>query len=145
MNIRGTGVAVRVVLPEMLPWVAVMVVVPAEAAVARPVLLTVATDVSDELQVTCVVISKRVVSEYMPVALNCWVVPTRIVGSTGLTTMTDSVAEFTIRVVLPEIEGLVMEVAVMVVVPTKKAKATPVVLSIVATDGSDEPQVTCVV
>ena len=33
-----------------------MVAVPAEKAVARPVLLTVATEVFDELQVTCVVI-----------------------------------------------------------------------------------------
>jgi hypothetical protein len=37
--------------------VAVMVVVPAATAVARPLLLTVATDGFDELQVTSVVIS----------------------------------------------------------------------------------------
>jgi hypothetical protein len=37
--------------------VAVMVAVPAAMAVAKPLLLTVATDGSDELQVTCVVIS----------------------------------------------------------------------------------------
>jgi len=145
MKDRGTAVAVRVVLPEILPEVAVIVVVPAEAAVAKPVLLTVATDGSDELQMTCVVISNLVVSEYVPVALNCWVAPTSIVGSTGLTTMTDRVAEFTVRVVSPEIELLVMEVAVMVVVPAETAKARPVVLSIVATDGLDELQVTCVV
>jgi len=36
---------------------AVMVVVPSATAVARPLLSIVATDVSDELQVTCVVIS----------------------------------------------------------------------------------------
>jgi len=141
MKDRGTAVAVRVVLPEILPEVAVIVVVPPEAAVARPVLLTVATDGSDELQMTCVVISNLVVSEYVPVALNCWVAPTSIVGSTGLTTMTDRVAEFTVRVVPPE---TLPEVAVMVVVPIETAKARPV-LSIVATDGLDELQVTCVV
>jgi hypothetical protein len=45
------------VLPEILPEVAVTVVDPAATAAARPPLLTVATDVSDELQVTCIVIS----------------------------------------------------------------------------------------
>jgi hypothetical protein len=48
-------VTVRVVFPEMLPEVAVMVAVPAEAAVARPLPLTVATDGLEELQVTCAV------------------------------------------------------------------------------------------
>ena len=45
-------VTARVVFPEILPKVAVMVVVPAAMAVARPLLLTVATDVFDEFQVT---------------------------------------------------------------------------------------------
>jgi hypothetical protein len=40
-----------------LPEVAVMLVKPAEKAVARPLLLTVATDVFEEFQVTCAVIS----------------------------------------------------------------------------------------
>jgi hypothetical protein len=59
----GTGFSlqadgtVRVVLPDVLPEVAVMLAVPAAMAVVRPVLLMVATDVFDELQMTCVVIS----------------------------------------------------------------------------------------
>ncbi len=53
----------RVVLPEILPEVAVMMVVPAATAVARPLLLTVATPVLEELQVTRVVISWLVPSE----------------------------------------------------------------------------------
>jgi len=64
-------VTVRVVFTEINPEVAVMVVVPAVRAVARPLLLTVATEVSDELQVTCVVISWVVPSEKVPVAVNC--------------------------------------------------------------------------
>ena len=48
---------VKVVLPEILPEVAVMLVEPAEKAVARPLLLTVATDVFEEFQVTCAVTS----------------------------------------------------------------------------------------
>ena len=45
------------------PWVAMMAAVPAETAVARPMALTVANAVFDELQVTRVVISKIVPSE----------------------------------------------------------------------------------
>jgi hypothetical protein len=49
-------VTVRVVFPEILPEVAVMVAVPAAMAVPNPLLLTVAAAVLDELQVTWVVI-----------------------------------------------------------------------------------------
>ena len=65
MEDRDAEITVRTVLPEEVPVekllgmveVAVMVVIPGAMAVARPLLLTVATDVLDELQVTCVVIS----------------------------------------------------------------------------------------
>ncbi len=72
-------VTVKVVLPEILPEVAVMIAVPAATAVTRPLLLTVATDGFDELQVTCVVISLIVPYEYMPMAVNCCVTPTGMV------------------------------------------------------------------
>ena len=104
MEDRVAEVTVRVVAPRDRPGkVAVMVAVPAATAVARPVLLTVATDVLDELQVTCVVISWLVPSEYAPEAVNCWVTPTRMLGLAGVTDMEDRVAEVTVRVVLPEI------------------------------------------
>jgi hypothetical protein len=45
-------VTVRVCRPETAPEVAVMIAVPAAIAVAKPSLLTVATDGSDEPQVT---------------------------------------------------------------------------------------------
>ena len=118
-----------------------MVAVPAATAVARPLLLTVATDVLDELQVTCVVISWLVPSEYVPEAANCWVTPTGMLGLAGVTDMEDRVAEVTVRVVLPEI---LPEVAVMVAVPAATAVARPLLLT-VATDVLDELQVTCVV
>jgi hypothetical protein len=57
MEDRLAGIIVRVVFPETLPEVAVMMDVPTATAVARPMLLTVATDVFDDLQVTCTVIS----------------------------------------------------------------------------------------
>ena len=90
MEDRVAGVTVRVVLPEILPKVAVMVVVPAARAVARPLLLTVATEVFDEVQVTCGVRSRLVPSEYAPMAANFWVDPT---GMDGDTDMEANVAE----------------------------------------------------
>jgi len=63
MEERVAVVTVRVVFPEVLPDAAVMIAEPAAMAVARPLLLTVATDVLDELQVTCAVISWLVPSE----------------------------------------------------------------------------------
>jgi len=130
---------VRVVLRKILPDVAVIVAVPAATAVARPLLITVATDMFDELQMTCVVISKLVPSEYAPEAVNCWVAPTRMLGLAGVTDMEDRVAEVTVMVVLPEI---LPEVAVMVAVPAATAVARPLLLT-VATDGLDELQMTC--
>jgi hypothetical protein len=50
-------VTVSVVLPDILPEVAVRSAEPGEKAVDRPLLLTIATEVSEEVQVTCVVIS----------------------------------------------------------------------------------------
>ena len=49
---RVAGVTVRVVLPRIVPEVAVMVAVPAARVVARPLLSAVATDGLDELQMT---------------------------------------------------------------------------------------------
>ena len=61
----------RVAVPEILPEVAVMVVVPGETPKGRPAASIVATDVSDELQTTTVVISKLIPLLYVPVAINC--------------------------------------------------------------------------
>ena len=54
---RVAVVTATVALPEVLPNLAAAVVIPAELPVARPLLLMEATDGSDELQATCVVIS----------------------------------------------------------------------------------------
>ena len=63
----------------MLPKVAVIIVVPnTPSVVANPLepgwLLMVATEISDELQVTDVVMSCVVLSEKCPVAVYCMVV-----------------------------------------------------------------------
>jgi hypothetical protein len=149
MEDRITESTVRVVSPEIVPKVAVMVmgIILALTAVARPLRSTVATDGLEELQMTCGVKSKLVPSAYAPVAVNCRVIPTGILGFAGVTDMEDRDAETTVRNVLPtegSVEKLLgmVEVAVMVTTPGETAVARPLMLT-VATDGSDELQVTC--
>jgi len=79
-----------------------MVVVPAATAVASPLLLIVATDVSDELQVTCPVRSKVVPSENVPVAVSCPLIAAGTLGSAGVIDREDRVAEVTVRIVLAD-------------------------------------------
>ena len=114
MEDRIAEVTVRVVLPGIVPEMAVMVAVPATAAVAKPLRLTVATGVLDEIQMTSVVISWVVPSEYKPEAANCRVTPPGMLGLAGVTNIEDRVADVAVRVVLPRI---VPEVAVIVAVP----------------------------
>jgi len=70
MDARVAAVTVRVVAPESPPNEAVMEAVPVDAPVARPAAVIVAAAV-EELQVVDAVISCLVVSEKMPMALNC--------------------------------------------------------------------------
>ena len=70
MEVMVVPVTVSVVVPEMLPEVAVMVVVPPPTAVARPVVLMDAVAVVDELQVTSAEISSLLPSLKIPVAEN---------------------------------------------------------------------------
>jgi len=86
MEDRVARVTLRVVLPEIRRAVAVMVAVPAATAVPSPLPSTVTTDGSDEVQVTCVVISSVVPSEYVPKAINC---PLTSAGTLGLLGVTD--------------------------------------------------------
>ena len=101
MEDRVAEVTARAVFPEIPPAVAVIVEVPVATATARPLPLTVATAVLDELQVTCVLISWLVPSEYMPIAVNCGVSPTGMLGLVGVITMEDKVAAVTVRIVVP--------------------------------------------
>ena len=102
MEDRVAEVTVRVVFPETLPEVAVMVAVPAATGMARPLLLTVATDVLEEAQVTWLVISWLVPSEYVPEAANCFVTPTGMLGLAGVTDMVTTDTETTAVAVSPE-------------------------------------------
>src|SRR5271165_5959325 len=64
-------VTVRVIAPFKPPEVAEMVVVPAATATTKPLVLTVATAGSDELQDAVEVTVLMVASPYSAVALNC--------------------------------------------------------------------------
>jgi hypothetical protein len=122
------------------PDVALIVVVPTPAAVAKPcepdALLIVATPGADELHVAVLVRVCVLPSLYVPVAVNCCVVPTAteafpgvtaIDTSTGAVTVTVSVVE---PVILP-IVALILEVPV--VTPVARPPAV-----IVATPRADE-------
>jgi hypothetical protein len=149
MDASVAGVTVRVVDPVVLPDVAVIVVEPAATEVADPLepaaLLMVATAAADELQVTAVVRFWVVLSEYVPVAMNCWFVPFAMLGLVGVTAMDTSVAGVTVRVVDPDV---LPDVAVIVVEPAATEVADPLeptALLMVATPVLDELQVAVVV
>ena len=114
------GVTVRVVEPEMFPDVAVIVVEPEAAEVARPLepaaLLIAATPVLEELQVTAAVRSCVVLSENIPVAVSCCTVPLAMLGLVGVTVIATSSAGVTVRMVEPD---MVSAVAEIVALPTR--------------------------
>lgn len=135
------GFTVNCVDPETVPdadvITAVMVAVQGLMAVAKPV-VEITAPVVEELQVTKPVITCVDASEYVPVAVNCWVPPpTVMAGLCGVTSIEDRVGS-TFSVVSPK---TVPTVALMVVVPTATPVAVPA-LEIVAVPGSDDSHVT---
>jgi hypothetical protein len=142
-------VTVSVAVPAMLPDIAVIVVEPAATDVVKPLelaaLLMAATAAVDEFQVTAVVKFCVVLSEKVPVAVNCWVVPIAILGLPGVIAMETSVAAVTVNVVDPDI---LPDVAVIVVEPAATDVVKPLELAallMAATPVADEFQVTAVV
>jgi hypothetical protein len=106
MDTSVVEVTVRVVDPDILPDVAVIVVEPTAAEAASPsvpaALLMAATAAADEFQVTDVVRSCVVLSENVPVAINCSVVPSAMLGSSGVIAIETSVAGVTVTTVEPD-------------------------------------------
>ena len=80
----GAPVTVRVVVPVM-PRIALITVEPGATPVAKPGLVMKAMFVMAEAQVTCPVMLAVLPLEYVPVAANCCVEPTPMVGFTGVT------------------------------------------------------------
>ena len=131
----------------LLLLAALMVVVPAPAAVTNPrvpfALLMAATFLLEELQVTDLVRSWVLPSVKVPMAVNCWRAALLRVGLTGVTTMAKRVDAVTVKVVLAV---TLPRAALIVVVPIPMTVATPLLLAsllMVATAGTDEFQVTC--
>ncbi len=119
-------ITVSMVTPATFPDAAVIVVAPVETEVASPlkpaVLLIVATDADVELHVTDPVTFCVVLSEKVPVAVNCCVVPRVILGLVGVTEMDTSTAGVTANVVEPD---MLPEMAVIVVEPIATDVALP--------------------
>jgi hypothetical protein len=138
---KATPFTVRSVESDAPPHVVAIVVVPVASEVTKPLepaaLLIVATDRDEELQDANVVRSCIVLSENVPVAVNCFVHPAIMVGFAGVSARDAIVADVTVRVVEPE---TLPDVAVIVVWPGATAVALPLV--IVATDTTEELQVT---
>jgi hypothetical protein len=127
-----------------------MVVVPSLFDVASPfkpaVLLIVATPVLVELQATDDVRSCTVVSENVPIAVNCLVLPRAMLVFVGVTTKALSVAAVTESVA--ELDVTPVKDDVMLAPPTLTAVALPcepAALLMVATPELDVAQVATVV
>ena len=103
---------------DKVPRAAVIDVTPTPAAVASPLepaaLLTDAMVVSEEAQATDAVRFCVELSVYVPVAVNCWVVLSAMLGLDGVMAIDTSVAAVTVKFVEPEI---VPRVAVIVAGP----------------------------
>lgn len=86
IDVRTGGVTVSVAEPVIFPEVAVIVAVPCATPVAKPVaLFTVATDVAEEVQVAVRVCWLPLL--YVPIAVNCWVLPATTDAVAGVTAM----------------------------------------------------------
>ncbi len=126
IDTSAAEVTVSVVDPLSDPEVAVIVAAPSPTLLANPcvgaALLIVAAAGVSELHCTVSVMFCVLPSVYVPVAVNCSVVPSGIVGIAGVTAIETSTAGLTVSVVEPLI---VPDVAVTVVFPTTKLLATP--------------------
>jgi hypothetical protein len=116
------GVTVSVLEPLIAPEVAAMLVLPTATLVASPCALTLAMVESAVLQVTAFVRFRVLPSLYVPVAVNCSVVPSAKDGFKGVTAIDTSTGCPTVRVAEAVMEP---EVAVMVAVPMPTPVANP--------------------
>jgi len=141
VSVGGTR-TVSVVVPVTPLMVAEIVAPPAETAVAKPAALIVAMPVFDEVHVTWPVRFCVLLSEYVPIAVNCTVLPIRLEGFTGATAMEVSVGGTrTVSVVVPVTLLIAAEI---VAPPAETAVAKPAAL-MVAMPVFDEVHVTWLV
>jgi hypothetical protein len=119
------NVSAGLVTPERA---AVICDVPMAMPLAKPVLAIVATVVVPDTHVAWLVRSCVLLSEYVPVALNCFVVPFAIVGLPGVTAIDTNVAAVTVNVS----PGLVtpLSAAVICDVPVPTPVASPALFKV---------------
>ncbi len=149
IDTRVAAVTVSGTEPVMLPKVALTVAEPCPVEVARPAepdtLLTVATAFDEEAQVTCEVRFCVDPSLYVPVAVNCWSVPSATLALGGVMAIDTRVAAVTVSGASPKTLPCV---AMTLVEPCAVAVARPFdpeTLLTAATDGVDAVQATSVV
>jgi len=134
IDVNTAAVTVRLVDPVTAPIVAVISAVPCPTVVTSPVVFPIVATVSvSELHCTVLVITCVLPSLYVPVAVNCCVVPKAIDGEAGVMAMDTNVAVVIVSVVDPVTDP---ELALIVVVPCDIPVANPTVpaaLLIVAT------------
>jgi len=123
------------------PNVAVITLVPCATAVAKPLLLMVATVAAEDAQVTVLVRFWVLPSVYLPVAVNCCVNPLATAGFAGVTAIEAKVGAVTVSVVESFTEP---KLARIVVAPGATVVASPELLT-VATVTAEEFQLTVLV
>jgi hypothetical protein len=135
---------VREVEELIAPDVAEIVVVPWPALVARPelptLLLMMATPEFDELHVATEVRFCSLPSVYVPVAVNCCVVPNAMLAACGIMAIDTSAAGFTTSVADALIDPELMPMDVVPVPADVARPAVPVESLIVATPMTLEVQ-----
>jgi hypothetical protein len=124
--------------PLIKPNAALIVLLPVAMLDATPCALIVAAAAFDEVQSTDALMSCEVASLKVPVAVNCFVVPTAIVEFAGVTAIETRLAPVTVIDAVPFTE---VDAAVIVVLPAAAPVASPVE-SILAMLGNDDDQVT---
>lgn len=131
IDCRVAVVTVSAIVFEVAPpWVAVMLLDPVPAPVARPVELIVATAVFDEVQVAELVRFCVVPSVNVPVAVSWSVVPFAIDVFVEVMVIDCSVAAVTVSAMV--FDGIPFCVAVMLLDPVAAPVARPVVLILTA-------------
>jgi hypothetical protein len=149
IDTKVAAVTVTVVVPASEPHtlatlqVAVIVALPVPTVLTSPLLLTVAAAGFEEVQVRSAFRSCVEVSEKVPVAVNCWLVPGAMLGAGGVSAIDIRLAGVTVTVMVAEAEPHTLataQVPLIVAVPVPTALIMPPLLT-VATDGSEEDQV----
>lgn len=101
IDTNAAGVTVRFVDPLTAPETALILLVPVPAAVTNPPAVIVATPVVCELHVTELVRFCVEVSEKVPIAVNCSIVPFAIERFAAVTAIDTNVADVTVKFAEP--------------------------------------------